>query len=492
MEHILSSPTLSLLVILPSALAIVVLSSLVRSYYRLRHIPGPLLPSLTDWWATLNIWTGRPYSTFIPELHEKYGPVVRWGPNRVSFAKPEAVADIYGINHPFPKAASYEPMVVVNNGKPVPSLIGTRDEKHITELKRHISIGFSQSTWLKQEPQIDAVLQLLLSQLRAKTGQTIDLRRWLSYWSFDTLATVAFGESRGYLKHEGDIDGVFASGSARFKHWGMWMSMPSLEQLIYKNRFAQRSQKGGSALVQMALKRIRERKEGEKDAAAGQDLLGRYLAASQQAPDIIAPDDVLGLTISTIHAGSETTASGAAMVLLRVLNDPRVFARLEEEILAANFSTPPTFAQVDRLPYLTACIQESMRLNASPNCFERTVAPSGASIAGVTIPAGTDVSICEAFVNSDPELFGQDAAVFRPERWLDVEKARLAEMERAGFGFGYGRRHCIGQHLARIEMKKGLAGIVGGFKIHPTERPHFWVQDTQVKINLKVRLEERV
>ncbi|KAF2164728.1 hypothetical protein M409DRAFT_56535 [Zasmidium cellare ATCC 36951] len=491
MDNILSSPTLSFLIILPSALAVVALSSLFRSYYRLQHIPGPIIPSLTDWWATINIWTGRPYSDFIPELHEKYGPVVRWGPNRVSFAKPDAVADIYGINRPFPKAASYEPMVVVNNGKPVASLIGTRNERHITEVKRHISVGFSQSTWLKQEGQIDSVLQLLISQLRAKVGSEIDLRHWLSFWSFDTLATVAFGESRGYLKHGEDIDGVFASGSARFRHWGLWMSMPSLEQLIYKNRFAQKPQKGGSALVQMALNRIQERKDVDKEAA-GHDLLGRYLAASQAAPDVIAPNDVLGLTISTIHAGSETTASNASMVLLRVLENPRIFSTLEQEILHANLSDPPTFAQVDALPYLNACIHESMRLTASPNCFERTVAPADAEISGVRIPAGTDVSICETFVNADVELFGADAAVFRPERWLDVEKAKFAEMDRAGFGFGYGRRHCIGQHLARIEMKKGIAALVASFKIHLAERPEWWVEDTQVKMSLKVRLEERV
>lgn len=355
-------------------------------------------------------------------------------------------------------------MVVVNNGKPVPSLIATRDEKHITELKRHVSIGFSQSTWLKQEGQIDSVLELLVEKLRSKAGTEIDLKRWLSFWSFDTLTTVAFSESRGYLRHEADVDGVFAGGSARFKHWGLWMSMPSLEQLIYKNRFAQRAQKGGSALVQLALNRINERKATDKQAA-GHDLLGRYLAASQKAPNVIAPNDVLGLTISTIHAGSETTATNSSSVLLRVLREPQIYAKLEEEILSAHLSHPPTFAEVDKLPYLNACLHESLRISTNPNCTERTVSPTTAEICGVTIPAGTDVSISEALVCNDVELFGADARVFRPERWLDIEKSRFVEMDRASFGFGYGRRHCIGQHLARIEMKKVIAALVCNFKV---------------------------
>lgn len=106
MNEILISPTTSLLVLIPSVLAIAVLSSLVRSYYRLRHIPGPLLPSLTDWWATINIWTGRDYYEFIQDLHAQYGPVVRWGPNRVSFSQPAAVPELYGIHHPYPKVRS--------------------------------------------------------------------------------------------------------------------------------------------------------------------------------------------------------------------------------------------------------------------------------------------------------------------------------------------------------------------------------------------------
>lgn len=106
MDTLRSSPTTSLLILLPSVLAITVIVSLLRSYYRLRHIPGPLIPSLTDWWATIHIWTGYNYSDFIRDLHAQYGPVVRWGPNRVSFSQPAAVPDIYGIHHPFPKVRS--------------------------------------------------------------------------------------------------------------------------------------------------------------------------------------------------------------------------------------------------------------------------------------------------------------------------------------------------------------------------------------------------
>lgn len=77
---------------------------LVR-YRRLRHIPGPLLPSLTDLWLQSKVWRGTNTAKIVPELHQKYGPVVRWGPNRVSFASPAAILDIYSTRDIFPKVS---------------------------------------------------------------------------------------------------------------------------------------------------------------------------------------------------------------------------------------------------------------------------------------------------------------------------------------------------------------------------------------------------
>lgn len=98
-SHSLNTTTLFLLA--PVGLLIFVL---VR-YNRLRHIPGPLLPSLTDVWLQNKIWQGGAVAEIIPELHKKYGPVVRWGPNRVSFASSDAIPAIYSTKDVFPKVS---------------------------------------------------------------------------------------------------------------------------------------------------------------------------------------------------------------------------------------------------------------------------------------------------------------------------------------------------------------------------------------------------
>ncbi|CAK1357512.1 Pisatin demethylase [Cercospora beticola] len=469
--------------------------ALFSRYHALRHIPGPRLASITDLWAAWRVFRGEYYMDVVAELHSKYGPVVRTGPNRVSFASPDAIADIYGTSYVYPKADSYSPMTVLANGQELATLVTTRDEKRVTGIKRHISAGFSASTWLKQEDQIDETISILLDQLRSRSGTTISLNRWLSLWSFDTLTTLAFSETRGFLKAGTDLDDVFASSQKRFAHWRHWALAPNLEALIYKNWLMQKFQKTSTSLAQMAITRIQQRKAADKNAT-GRDLLDRYLAASQEAPDVIRPHDVVALTISTIHAGSDTVALTTSLALSYALSNLPIFRRLEQEILAAGLDpfVPVQFADVERLPYLDALLRETLRFTVNPNINERTITSSplgGVTICDTFIPAGTDVAVSDWDVTRSKAVFGADAEIFRPERWLDIDEKTRRDYDRASMGFSWGRRMCIGQHLARIEMKKLVATLVRSFEMEPVKVGEAGWGGGFKACNLDVKMSER-
>ncbi|KAI5367471.1 putative cytochrome P450 [Septoria linicola] len=474
------------------ALLAVLSITLVKRYYTLRHVPGPFLASVTDLWIAVRVWRGEYMIEIVGDLHKQYGDVVRTGPNRISFAKPEAIPEIYGTSQVYPKSRSYSPLTVLANGQEIPTLITLRDEKRVTEIKRHILSGFSQSTWLKQEDQIDATISILLDQLRSRAGEAVSLNTWLSFWSFDTLTTLAFGETRGFLKAGYDLDNMFPSSKARFDHWRNWAVMPTLEALIYKNWFMQKFQKTSNALAGLAMKRIQERKAIDK-SATGRDLLGRYLAASQVAPDAIGPRDVIALTISTIHAGSETVAMISSMALLHMLSNIAIFRKLEKEILNADLKDcPVAYADVEKLPFLDAVMREALRFSTNPHINQRTVSPQGATICGVYVPAGTDVSTAEVCTTRNETIFGPRADHFDPERWIDVDEQKRRDMDRTGMGFSHGRRVCIGQHLARIEMKKMLASLINAFEIQPVKVAQGdWEGNTKMT-NLQVRVIPRM
>lgn len=74
---------------------------------------------------------------------------------------------------------------------------------------------------------------------------------------------------------------------------------------------------------------------------------------------------------------------------------------------------------------------------------------------GISLPPGTEVGYCAWGVMRDDEFWGDDAGVFRPERWLEADAARGKEMDATlGLTFGYGRWQCLGKDVAWMELDK--------------------------------------
>lgn len=87
-----------------------------------------------------------------------------------------------------------------------------------------------------------------------------------------------------------------------------------------------------------------------------------------------------------------------------------------------------SFATAQKLPYLQACIKESMRvLPPSAIGLQRVAPAGGVTIGDRTFPAGTILSVHLPGVLLSRDIWGPDAREFRPERWLGPD---AAEMER--------------------------------------------------------------
>lgn len=78
----------------------------------------------------------------------------------------------------------------------------------------------------------------------------------------------------------------------------------------------------------------------------------------------------------------------------------------------------------------------------------RHIPAGGAKLAGEFFPEGVKVGVNAAVVQYDNDVFGDDADMFWPERWLTADKVRQAQMERTMLIFGAGRRTCIGMHVS--------------------------------------------
>ena len=203
--------------------------------------------------------------------------------------------------------------------------------------------------------------------------------------------------------------------------------------------------------------------------AAADALLYEEISTRRDAPDLDERTDVLSLLLrardehgvamtdrelrdelfTMLGAGHETTATGLAFAFELLLHNPRVLARLREEIESGEDDA-----------YLDAVVKETLRLRPVVDAAERTLT-TPRRLAGWELPAGMKVYPAIALVHMREDLYERPHE-FRPERFLDDGAESYAWLP-----FGGGVRRCIGAALAHAEMAEVLRAAVPRVELRP-------------------------
>ncbi|KAH9910535.1 cytochrome P450 [Fomitopsis serialis] len=192
--------------------------------------------------------------------------------------------------------------------------------------------------------------------------------------------------------------------------------------------------------------------------------------------------------LAVIFAGYETTASAIGLESQECLHElalqPAIQSKLRAELVSFADVTgrDPTYddlASATQLLYLDAVARETMRtysivMNLTREAtveesipLQFPVRSTGAT--HVVVKPGQLVHIpIRGGINNDPDIWGPDSEVFRPERWLDNGK-RLPESVKTVrapghvLSFGDGPKICVGRHFALAEFKILIATLVRYF-----------------------------
>lgn len=118
------------------------------------------------------------------------------------------------------------------------------------------------------------------------------------------------------------------------------------------------------------------------------------------------------------------------------------------------------------MPYFDACVKEAFRIHP-PSGFvmERVTPPQGAEIAGYKVPGNVIVGCNPHAVHRDKSTFGEDADVYRPERWLEASDMQAREMWKGMIHFGSGSHTCLGRHISVMEVYKLGASLLHNFMV---------------------------
>lgn len=193
------------------------------------------------------------------------------------------------------------------------------------------------------------------------------------------------------------------------------------------------------------------------------EILGSKLPGQEKTLDRLAQEAQI-----TIGAGTLATAWTLSVGFFHLLSPTSapMLQKLREELKAV---IPDPDGSIDlvileRLPYLTACVKESLRLGNGTSTRLQRIAPEETLLfkdPGTgkqwPIPPGTPVSLSSLIIHRDESIFPQ-AGKFRPERWIENPG-----LDRYLLTFSKGSRQCLGMHLAYAEMYLAMARVFRSF-----------------------------
>lgn len=197
---------------------------------------------------------------------------------------------------------------------------------------------------------------------------------------------------------------------------------------------------------------------------AHDDLLGMLLEARDEESGEGMTDRQLRDEVMTLFAaGHETTAVALTWCWSLLARHPQPEARLHAEIDRVLAGRPPTFEDLERLPYSRMVVEEAMRLYPPAYSLNR-VALADDVMGPHVVRKGALVTVSPWVTHRNPALW-PDPLTFDPERF---RPEAVRERHRyAYFPFGGGPRICIGNAFALMEARLALAVLAQAWRLVP-------------------------
>ncbi|GAB1317424.1 Pisatin demethylase [Madurella fahalii] len=457
------------------AVVLYILSS-VAQYARLRAFKGPTSAALSRLWLLNTIQSGKMHHIF-HEVTKKYGKFARVGPRTLLVADVEFLRKVNGPKSKYHRSDWYKGSRFTPGED---TLISMTDEAEHKSLRARMTAGYNlKKDNARCESAVDRQMGNMFDLINTKyltTGDKVKPLDWgylASYFSIDSITDISFSEPIGDLQEDKDKWNFLHNTEDNLRPMSFFTIFPDILSLIptwLMVKFLAPHPGDNSPFGQVlgfARKHSRERFGPAK--VEKNDMLGVFVKGGMSQPEAERT------SILQLIAGSDTVATALRAAILYIASSPSTVARIRAELAAAGVSPdkPTTdiisYSDARNIRYLVAVVREVLRVHPPAIATmekqlgdEDDVLPDGR-----VIPARTNIALSLTAILRDPETWGPDAELFRPERWLeDVDEATKSKMDRAHeFIFGSGRFLCLGREIAMMHIVKVVAEIFNRYDI---------------------------
>ncbi|KAF9293927.1 hypothetical protein BGZ74_011493 [Mortierella antarctica] len=359
----------------------------------------------------------------LPAFHKRYGKVARIAPELVTVADKDMIREIL-VMADYPKSIVHQGFELNNQH----NLFSSQNKDFHKNRLRLVAPAFGLSYLRSLEPIMHECIGIMLQKVdelledpRAVKGKKvlpkgqINICLFMLRLSQDIIGETAFGQSFEMVKDDvHPVPGQMARTLERCMQQAFNPWMKYFIPLDFSS-------------VDFGAERVKVRQAAGEKGRRG-DLL-QYLIDAQ------ANERASEWKWRNWIAGLEASSTAMTFTLLFLVQNQDKLAKLREELDLATASnaprTLPSYDQVRNLPYLTGCINESLRLR----------------------PVATiDILLAQLPLHWPDEYFPQ-ADKYIPERWIPEESPFPPVQDFTFYPFSAGTRNCVGKNFAMMEMR---------------------------------------
>jgi len=305
----------------------------------------------------------------------------------------------------------------------------------------------------------------------AEAGASIDLTADLMRYTVDVVAGLAFGADINTIESDDEViqrhlDKVLPALARQLLNPFPWVRKLPLPA----NRRLDQHLEALRTAVEGFIAQARARIDANPKLREEPDnLIEAMVAARDREGSGLTDQDVAGNVLTMLLAGEDTTANTLAWMIYLLSRHPAHLARARDEVRAKlGTARLPTREQLDDLPWIEACMNETMRVKpVAPMIIQQAVRDT--VLGGVRVPKDYLVVLLMRGPTMEDKHFRNPTA-FDPARWLDAALTPSSS-KRVAMPFGAGPRLCPGRYLAMLEMKMVMAMLLRNFDIQSVTTP---------------------
>ncbi|KAK8137102.1 hypothetical protein PG984_005042 [Apiospora sp. TS-2023a] len=433
----------------------------IAAWYRLRHFTAVHWSAhFSYFWTAKTAYSGKQYwvhRVMFDGREDDEAPLLRIGPNELITNDPDIVRRVSAARSGYDR----DPWYTAGRFNPYhDNMFTVLTATGHARFRSRTSHAYSGREMPDMEHGVNQQLATFRQRLStyAQSNKLLNFGHLSSYFTVDVITRLAFGKEFGFLAEETDKYNFLHELAALWPRMAAAADVPWIRTLIFSKPSLQligpkpRDKSGFGALMGVAEKEVGKR--FAPGVEKKKDMLGSFMHHGLDQTEC----EVEGLFM--VISGTESTASAIRCIMTYAMTTPSVYMKLKVEIQDAvrdgKASSPIKVEEARKLPYLQAVLYEGIRMRPPLlGLLAKAVPPGGDTLAGRRVPGGTAICTNVSSLLRSTKMFGADADVYRPDRFMELGAEDRIAMERnVELAFGSGQWQCVGRVISFMEMNK--------------------------------------